>query len=207
MTTDMGDTIAPNSDQLDAIDLLTGPRTFTITKAVVTKGAEQPAVLTLAEFDRPWKPGLSMRRVLVYCWGKDSSAYVGRRVRLYCDPNVRFGNDLVGGTRIEALSDIKGPQKVPLLVSRGKSATYTVKPLTDEPSRPAAKTVKPTADSIIKAFDGLGVTAALLEWKVGSDKGDWTDDDIASLAALGKRIKAGDTTVDAEFNDTDGGAA
>ena len=76
-----------------------------------------------------------MRRVLAYCWGVDASQWVGRRVRLFCDPAVRFGSELVGGTRIEALSHIDKPKTVPLLVSRGRSATYHVEPLTEEPAR------------------------------------------------------------------------
>lgn len=125
---DISDTLAPNSDQLDAIDLLGGPRTFTITK--VSKGnAEQPVQVTLAEFPRVWRPGKSMRRVLAACWGTDASVWVGRRVTLFCDESVRFGSEVVGGTRIAALSHIDKPKSVPLLVSRGKSATYKVKPL------------------------------------------------------------------------------
>lgn len=125
---DISHTLEPNSDQLDAVDLLGGPRTFSI--AGVRKGnAEQPVQIDLSEFPRPWRPGKSMRRVLVACWGPDASTYVGRRVRLYCDPEVMFGGAAVGGTRIAALSHIDKPKPVPLLVSRGKSKTFTVQPL------------------------------------------------------------------------------
>jgi hypothetical protein len=128
---DIGDTIAPNSAQLDAVDLLTGPRTFTIEK--VSRGdADQPVQIHLADFPRPWRPGVSMRRVLVACWGADASKYVGRKVRLFCDPNVQFGGLSVGGTRVEALSHIDKRRKIPLLISRGKSATYVVEPLPDD---------------------------------------------------------------------------
>ena len=132
MSFDISDTLAPTSDQLDAVDLLGGPRTFTITE--VSKGnAEQPVQIGLAEFPRVWRPGKSMRRVLAACWGTDASQWAGRRVTLYCDESVRFGNDVVGGTRISHLSHIDGVKKVPLLVKRGKSATFTVQPLPDAP--------------------------------------------------------------------------
>jgi len=125
---DISDTLAPKSDQLDAVDLIGQPRTFTITD--VTKGnAEQPVNVHLAEFPRVWRPGKSMRRVLAACWGTDAAQWVGRRVTLYCDESVRFGNDVVGGTRISHLSHIDKPRSVPLLVKRGKSATFTVDPL------------------------------------------------------------------------------
>ena len=128
---DISDTLAPKSDQLDAVDLLGGPQTFTITD--VTKGnAEQPVNVHLAEFPRVWRPGKSMRRVLAHCWGTDASQWKGRRVTLYCDESVTFGNDVVGGTRISHLSHIDKRKSVPLLIKRGKSATFTVEPLLED---------------------------------------------------------------------------
>lgn len=133
---DISDTLAPNSDQLDAVDLMGGPQTFTITK--VSKGsAEQPVNIHLAEFPRVWRPGKSMRRVLAACWGTDAEQWTGRRVTLYCDESVRFGSEVVGGTRIAALSHIDKPRSIPLLVSRGKSATFKVQPLPDATPAPA----------------------------------------------------------------------
>ena len=144
---DLTDSIAPTSDQLDAVDLLGGPRTFTI--ASVSKGsAEQPVNVHLAEFPRVWRPGKSMRRVLVSAWGPDASAYVGRRVRLYCDPDVIFGKDRVGGTRISHLSHIGKALSVPLLVSRGKSAIFTVEPL-PEAAGPTAEQVAECTDPAV----------------------------------------------------------
>lgn len=125
---DISDTIAPVSDQLDAVDLIAGPRTFTIT-GVAAGNAEQPVQIELAEFPRVWRPGKSMRRVLVFCWGPDAATYTGRRVTLYCDPAVRFGGMDVGGTRISHLSHLAKPRRLPLLVSRGKSAMFVVEPL------------------------------------------------------------------------------
>ena len=145
---DISDTLAPNSDQLDAVDLLGGPQTFTITK--VSKGKDdQPVNVHLAEFPRVWRPGKSMRRVLASCWGTDASAWVGRRVTLYCDESVTFGNDVVGGTRISHLSHIDGVKKIPLLVKRGKSATFKVQPLADAPAAPT----EPTSEEVAACTD------------------------------------------------------
>ena len=102
---DISDTLAPNSDQLDAVDLLGGPQTFTITD-VTRHNAEQPINVHLAEFPRVWRPGKSMRRVLAAAWGTDAKAWAGRRVTLYCDPAVTFGKEQTGGTRISHLSHI-----------------------------------------------------------------------------------------------------
>lgn len=125
---DISDTLAPKSDQLDAVDLLGGKRIFTIEK--VTRGnLEQPVSIHLAEFPRVWRPGKSMRRVLASCWGVETAPWTGRRVELFCDPEVQYGGKSVGGTRISRLSHIDKQQRIPLLVTRGKSATYTVEPL------------------------------------------------------------------------------
>ena len=46
---------------------------------------------------------------------------------------------------------------------------------------------------------GVGLADEQLELKVGANHEKWTADDIATLAALGKAIKAGETTVYEEF--------
>ena len=135
----ISETLAPNSDQMDAVDLLGAARTFTIS-GVSRGSAEQPVNVDLAEFPRPWRPGKSMRRVLAACWGTDASAYVGRRVELFCDPTVEFGGAKVGGIRVRALSHIDKPRQVPLLIKRGKSAMYTVGVLPDAPAPAPALT-------------------------------------------------------------------
>jgi hypothetical protein len=127
---DLTESIAPKSDQLDAVDLLAGPRTFTIER-VSKHNAEQPFNFHLAEFPRVWRPGKSMRRVIVAAWGPDATKYAGQRVTLYCDSSVQFGGELVGGSRISHMSGIDKPLRLPLLVKRGKSAVFTVQPLPD----------------------------------------------------------------------------
>ena len=126
---DMTEFIAPNSAQLNADDLLTGPMTVTITE--VTQGsAEQPVnVNTVETPGRPYKPSKSMRRVMVAAWGKDASAYAGRRLTLYCNPEIKFGGAKVGGIEISHMSDIDGDLKVSLTATRGKNKLHTVKPL------------------------------------------------------------------------------
>ena len=94
---DLTDSIAPKSDQLNAEDLLTGPRTFTIEK-VAAGSIEQPVNVHLVEFPgRPYRPSKSMRRLMVAAWGKESSVYAGRRLTLYRNPDIMFGKDKVGG--------------------------------------------------------------------------------------------------------------
>jgi hypothetical protein len=129
---DLSDTLAPKSDQLDNIDLRgTEPRIFTITGVDVKPGTEQPVTVHLAEFPRPWKPGKNMRRVLAHCWGRESDNWIGKRVELFSDERVKFGNETPGGTRISRLSDIDGPKSAPVMLSQGRAGIYKVEPLPD----------------------------------------------------------------------------
>ena len=70
-----------------------------------------------------------MRRVMVAAWGKDASAYAGRRLTLYCNPEIKFGGAKVGGFEISHMSDIDQDLKVSLTATRGKKRLHTVKPL------------------------------------------------------------------------------
>lgn len=129
-------TIIPKSDQLNSDDLISGPRTIRITD-VRSGSAEQPVSIHYeGDNGRPYKPGKSMRRVLVAIWGDESKAYVGRSLTLYRDPSVKFGGDETGGIRISHASHITGRHTMALTVTRGKRKPYTVDPLADEPSAP-----------------------------------------------------------------------
>ena len=99
---DISHTLVSNSTQLDNIDLQGGPRDFMITNVTLTEG-EQPLSITLAEYDRPWKPGLTMRRLLSEMWG----------------------------TRISNASHIDTKVTVTLPTSKGKFGEFTVDPLPD----------------------------------------------------------------------------
>lgn len=134
---DMTETIAPKSDQLNADDLIAGPRTVTVEK--VTPGTpEQPVEIHLLEFlGRPFKPSKTVRRILVAAWGPDADTYSGRRMTLYRDATVRFGGSEVGGIRISHLSHIDRRLTLALTTTRGKRAPFVVEPLTEEAEPPA----------------------------------------------------------------------
>jgi hypothetical protein len=128
---DLSTTTVPDSTQVNAEDLLAGPRTVTIT-AVRPGTSEQPVNIDLAEFPgRAYRPSKSMRRVLVHAWGPQTASYIGRRLTLYRDPDITFGRDKVGGIRISALSHLNKRLEIALTVTRGKRAVFTVDPLTE----------------------------------------------------------------------------
>lgn len=121
--------IEANSDQINAEDFLAGPQTVTVTGKL--KGnTEQPVWFEIAEYPgRTFRPGKTMRRLMVAAWGPNPEAYAGRQLRLYNDPEVRFGKSAVGGIRISHMSHIDGPVTANLMVSRGKRAPFVVQPL------------------------------------------------------------------------------
>jgi hypothetical protein len=135
---DLTHALAPKSDQLDYADLEgSTPQVFTITD-VSENGSElkdqQPVNVRLAEFPRVWRPSKGMLRVLADNWGKDVTVWVGRKVELYGDPNVYFGKEKRGGTRISRMSHIFSRKTTLVNPRGGKGAYWSVDPLPDAPA-------------------------------------------------------------------------
>jgi hypothetical protein len=145
---DIAKTIEPRSDQQNYDDVAIAPRTVTVTE-VRGGSAEQPVELHLEEFPgRPYKPSKSMRRVLVAAWGSDGSKYVGRRLTIYGDPDVKFGGERVGGIKISHLSHIEKRMSMPLTVTRGKRVLHTVEPLRDDAPTPRQGRQRPATPDV-----------------------------------------------------------
>lgn len=127
--TDLRGTIVPKSDQLNAEQLLAGDLTITVTD--VRMGSEDQPVILHYENDegRPYKPCKTMRKLLIFAWGEDGRAWVGKSMTLYNDHAVRFGGMTVGGIRISHLSDIEREISLSLTATKGKKAMHTVLPL------------------------------------------------------------------------------
>jgi hypothetical protein len=148
-------TVVPKSDQLNADDLIAGPRTIRIT-SVESGSAEQPVVIQYeGGKGRPYKPSKSMRRVLIVLWGAEGNAYVGRSITLYRDPAVEYGGDPVGGIKISHASDIAEGQTIMLTVRRGKRKPHRVDPLVEEsaPSGNASEKPARPMDELVAAGD------------------------------------------------------
>lgn len=137
--TDLRPTIVPKSDQQNADDLIGRTITIKITKVLLTGVSDQPVAIHFeGDEGKPYKPGKSMRRVMVKVWGGDGAAYVGRSMRLYRDDKVQFGGFAVGGIRISHMSDIDGEITMALTASRANRKPFTVRPLPAE-QRQAAR--------------------------------------------------------------------
>lgn len=161
---DLSHTIIPKSDQLNADDLIAGPRTIRIT-GISGGSAEQPVSVGYeGDNGRPYKPSKSMRRILVTLYGNDSAACIGKRITLYRDADIKFGGDAVGGIRISHASDIDRPLVMALTLKRGQRTQYRVEPLPrEQPAQPATpardlQTLCDIGDS--KAGEGLDALGA-----------------------------------------------
>ena len=151
---DLTEASAPRSDQLNAIDMMDGPRTFTIER--VEEGpTEQPMHVHLSEVPgRPYKPSKGMIRVFKWLWGKDTTPYPGRRITLFREPSVKWAGKAAGGIQISHMSDLVGPRTVPLVENRTKTGDITVQPLTEPAPNPAPKpTTEPTPEQVAACTD------------------------------------------------------
>lgn len=129
---DIRQTIVPKSDQMNADDLIGGPRTIRVTKISLLAAADQPIAINFeGDNGKPYKPCKSMRRVLVTAWGPDGAAYAGRSMTLYRDDSVAFGGQQVGGIRISHMTNIERPMTMALTATRGSRKGFTVQPLAD----------------------------------------------------------------------------
>lgn len=124
---DISKTIEPKSDQLNADDLIGGPKTIKIRDVKAIDAETQPVSIYFdGDNNKPYKPSKGMRRVLVALWGADAKSFIGRSLTLYRDDKVKFGGLEVGGIRISHASHIDKPVRVLETVSRGKRTPITI---------------------------------------------------------------------------------
>lgn len=138
----ISDTIVTKSDQLNAEDLLHGNRAVKVTGVKKLSDPQQPMVINYdGDNGRPFKPCLTMRKLLAFAYGDNPDNLIGKSLELYCDPEVKFGKDRVGGVRISGMSDIKGTIRTSLTETRGRKKEYIVKRIdgAEKPPYPADK--------------------------------------------------------------------
>lgn len=176
------DLLAPKSDQLNADDLVGGPRTITITR-VSSGSSEQPRNIHYdGDNGRPWKPCKTMMRVLFELWGP--SGYRGRQVTLVRDPSVSFGkNKNCGGIRISAMSHITEDRKVMVTISRETRRELLVRRL--ESAAPARSVPdKPRGDIVAETVTVPTWPGTLDELKAHLERFSWTKPERETLRGL-----------------------
>ena len=124
---DLSSTITAKSDQLNADDLVEAI-TITVTRVDKVSSKDQP-VLIHSDGRQPFKPCLTMRRMLIAAWGKYKDEWVGRSMTVFCDPEVMWAGKEHGGIRVSHVTNIDGPVSKMLAVTRGRKKLFTLLPL------------------------------------------------------------------------------
>ena len=142
---DISQTIKAKSDQLNAGDLIGGPVIVKVIE-VISKGGDQPVSIRIDGGLQPFKPCLSMRRVLAKLWGVESDNWIGKSMVLYNDPTVIWAGKPEGGIRISHLEGISKAEEVPVRSSKRAVTRYMVEPLVIQQAQPEQKA--PTFETI-----------------------------------------------------------
>lgn len=161
---DMSRFIEAKSDQLNADDLIGSDRTITITRVADCDGDQPIAIFYEGDGGKPFKPCLTIRRVLMAVWGRYANEYVGRSMTIYRDDEVTFGGLKVGGIRIRAMSGIDKETTVVVMKSKGKKAGMKILPLTGGPRQDTApKQQRQTPEEWLENYKGAVNTAPDLD--------------------------------------------
>lgn len=153
---DMSRFIEAKSDQLNADDLIGAPRTITVTRVTGNEGDQPVSIFYQGDNGKPFKPCLTIRRVLMGVWGRHTPDYVGRSMTLYRDDKVTFGGLQTGGIRISHMSHIDKEVLVVVMKSKGKKAGIKILPLAaslaSAPAASATNAARQTPEDWLAAF-------------------------------------------------------
>jgi len=144
---DMKPTVVPKSDQLNADDFIAGAtRTVKITGVRVFSKDQPVAISYEGDKGKPYKPCVSMTRVMIMIWGDDGEKYIGQSMTLYNDETVTWAGKPVGGIRISHMTGLTEKRVMQLTATKGNKKPYSVEPLilnqdvaknaTTEPEKP-----------------------------------------------------------------------
>ncbi len=180
---DISQTIKAKSDQLNAGDLIGGPVTVQVLKVDVRSG-DQPVVIHISHNYQPYKPCLSMRRVLAKLWGTDSNAWINKWLTLYNDPTVKWAGKEEGGIRISHMEGVNRKQDIPLRANKRTVISHTIEPLVMQQQAEVTRDPKaPTVESLMQLMndcDDLERMKAYGEL-IAEYKASFTQDEISHL--------------------------
>lgn len=123
---DISFALEAKSNQLNAVDL-GGEMVITIRDVKVQKTDQPVWIYFHGDNNRPWKPSKGILRILATGWGKDSSQWIGKSAKIFCNPSVTWAGKEVGGIQVSAMSDIPSHGiKTILRSARTKTEPYKV---------------------------------------------------------------------------------
>jgi hypothetical protein len=128
---DLSGTIKSNADQLNVDDMVTGPMRIQVEGVTLNNDPKQPIkIFYYGCENKPFKPCLTVRRIIIALWGKDGNQWANRWMNLYVDASVSYGKQKnIGGIRVDALSHINSTATISLTVRRGVKQHFTIKPI------------------------------------------------------------------------------
>jgi hypothetical protein len=157
---DLSKTIIPKSDQLNADDLISGPKTIKIRDIKAGVDETQPVcVFFYGDNNKPFKPCKSVRRILVQLWGSDGLQYIGRRITLFRDDTVKWAGVEIGGIRISHASHIPSATRLLVTTAKNKRTPMTIEvlPMVElkdlAGAKQAIKDKKVTLSAIVEKYD------------------------------------------------------
>lgn len=183
---DLRPTTIPKSTQLNADQLIVGPMDITIVDVRLGSDEKQPVVVHYEnEAGRPFLPCLTMRRVLMAAWGFDGRDWIGKSLRVFHDPHVRFGGEDVGGVRISHMTDIPGQRiELKLTATKGKKVLYTINRM-EPPSRGG-----PTLEHVLQLIATAANSDDMKAAKAAAQTLTGADDIELALKAYKARVNA-----------------
>lgn len=150
---DMTSTIKAKSDQLNAGDLIAGPVVVKVVKVDVRSG-DQPMSIHTDGGLQPYKPCLSMRRVLGKLWGGETDNWIGKSMVLFNDPTVIWAGKPEGGIRISHLEGISQNEEVPVRSSKRAVTRYMVEPLViQQAQQEQSETKAPSFETVMELMN------------------------------------------------------
>ncbi len=128
---DLSGTIKSKSDQLNADDLVAGPIIVQVEGVKLTNDPQQPVhIYYYGCENKPFKPCLTVRRILIALWGVDGNQWANKWMNLYIDKSVSFGKQKnIGGIRVDAVSHISSAATISLSVRRGVKQQFVIQPI------------------------------------------------------------------------------
>ncbi len=150
---DITPTLAAKSDQLNAADLMGSPATVRVLGVSINNSVDQPVIIKIDGGYQPYKPCKSMRRLLAQIWGSSSKDWVGQSLTVFCDPEVTWAGQAVGGIRISHVTGLNRQCEIPLRSSKTKVITYTIHPLIIELPAYTDDALADNSEAWIKAFE------------------------------------------------------
>jgi len=138
MSSQLQKAIEPKSNQLNADDLISGPKTILIAAVSVKEGEQPVSINYQGDNGKPYKPSKGMIRLISEAWGDESDNWIGKSIKLHGDSSVKWAGQEIGGIRINGFSDIdKNGLTAFVALSRGKRRKTTVPLIVVEQAKPA----------------------------------------------------------------------